>query len=1707
MDEDVTADGLPILKKQATTSTTDEGLPILKKKANTIAPVNGATSLPTGLNPFQSSQANIPYSGITTTPEMQQQLVAQDDQVRQQRQSQQDAINKQLKPYFDKLSPQEKADLSQHTLNSIVAHNNEQLSAPTKEETDAYNFSQTPTGKIVNGAKYLGQKVTKGGLQVAKGAAYLADIGAKLQTPTTALNAFDGSPEIDKGFEKADKATDFLSKGDVSRVEDSKVMANLGGLAEFLPSAIAGESTGGATFYLQGLGQGKETIEQAEKNGAKINPVVKNAFILGTGAVNGLLMGDLGKGIFKPLTSALKDDIVANITTNAIKDAAGKDITAEGFKNLLQKGAQEWTDKALQGGANYLKNTKKVVVDLSALNVGNFALKQGVDAANEAPVFNENLGNLAEQEGETLKAAPMFGAIGSMHDLSKLTPYSSYKNAIVDNLMQDSSPDNIAKTKEFITQHGEQQGWTPEQIQATNGHIDQIGAVTKSLPKGLPDAKIEPAVDLVLGRNELQEQLAKEQENRKQLDPALNEEPTAHEQFLTDKIEQANDKLRDIATGKRTTYSREIGDDGAHEEKFFKTVGGKSEEITESRYNLERAERDAKAKPQENNEQTEPNQEVPIEQPTNETGQTAEVVAPVNEASGDSKVIPHPNEVNVLSDKAHKIQNEETDKKIVDFQSKFPEHKIDPLEDLPESVVRTFDRVDADAPTDPVAINEASDWLYNKYKQLTAMKESDTRRLTIPQIEAMQEQLGEDITTLENHKQKYHGEELTATEPAKTAEVKPTEQATTVADENGGSGTATKPSQEKIKAGNTDATKIESAGKMDVGKPSGDSGTLGEGNTGHKESTGESQLENGSSEVSQQRAEEVKPTTAAKNATTDEIAAKLGVDLNYDKGGKRTKEVVEGEADKELKDGYDVHELIDKITNDKHKATDTETVILAKHIAAKETRIKEIDSDIEANGATMPKAKFDALLNEKTQSQNDFQDGAYALKKTGTETARALGARRFNVNNDYSLADMITRKREAVGDKLTAEQLDDVTKRFNELEKANKDYEARIAKLEADNARLEAEKAMKRVKDAASKTTKPSLTKEQVKEQLAKERKQIADDFSKKLKEMRESGALNDVFKASAEFLAAAAPYVAKMVHNLAKEGVLELKDVIEKIRDELDLKDLSDRDITDLISGKYNEKAPTKSELQERVADLKQQAKLIGQIEDAENGLKGLKNGSNGQKKQSVKVEELRQRLAELTKEPAKDPEEQRLHQSKVAVNKTIRELTDKINAGAFTRDKPTPVKPDAELLTLRRERDKLREDFDLGVARDKLAQRTKLEKAKHIALDIASLPRALKATLDFSAVLRQGMILGISHPTKAADAFIKMFGQTFSEKKYHDWISDIKHHPQYDLMKESGLYISEKHNPDILAREEEFTSNLAEKIPIIGKSIKYKGKTIIPGIDAIGGAERAYSSYLNVLRTGVFLDGADKLQRQGYTFENNPEQFKSLAKVINIFSGRGDIPEFLGGKQPTILSSLFFSPRFWASRIQSLYLYGDTRLTKQARITAAKDMATALGVVGSLIGMAGLAGFKIQLNPTSPNFLRIQDKDTKYDVLAGLGSNITFLAQEIMGQKMNAKGGIQKMNTGKFNGITRASNMMNFLRGKLSPGVSIPYNLLSGKDYIGNKYDLSNVPGEFVPLPFTDIQDAYKLGGLENALKVFVPAIFGIGVSTYNPNQKPKK
>jgi len=501
----------------------------------------------------------------------------------------QQSLTNAMKAYSITHTPKEVSDVQ----NTVSQQKQEDKIARTPDAVVAHEkYMETPLGKTQGAFQYVGSKASKGALQIAKGATWLYN--------HTSANPIQGMiDEVSnqhKGqedfFNKADKATNLgLTATDLQNIESNKgigasALRTAGTFAEIAPTILGGEASGAPklAFALQGLGQGKETMDAVDPD-HKVNPAIRDGFIALNGAFNAALMGDAAETNFAKMPAALRGKISSALAMDAIKQNGEKEITGE----LVDHTVKDFAHNFYKLGTDYVQKVARTGVDLSALQAATGLAKYGVNKASGQEVFKNPAGETAEGvSNAVLQQAPVFGAAGTVGDLSKLTPYSSFKNEVFENIVKD--PSQTDAIKQEIAQHGQERGWTPEEIQATNDHIDQIKTVAQRLPETIKPEKKSDAVQLVLDRDALKKQLANEVGKRGAMDESVKDLPNAHEEWLTDKIEQANDKLRAMATGKRTTYSKGVGDE---EGKFFKTTNGEKEEITENRYNLEKLERTA----------------------------------------------------------------------------------------------------------------------------------------------------------------------------------------------------------------------------------------------------------------------------------------------------------------------------------------------------------------------------------------------------------------------------------------------------------------------------------------------------------------------------------------------------------------------------------------------------------------------------------------------------------------------------------------------------------------------------------------------------------------------------------------------------------------------------------------------------------------------------------------------------------------------------------------------------------------------------------------------------------------------------------------------------------------------------------------------------------------------------------------------------------
>lgn len=370
--------------------------------------------------------------------------------------------------------------------------------------------------------------------------------------------------------------------------------------------------------------------------------------------------------------------------------------------------------------------------------------------------------------------------------------------------------------------------------------------------------------------------------------------------------------------------------------------------------------------------------------------------------------------------------------------------------------------------------------------------------------------------------------------------------------------------------------------------------------------------------------------------------------------------------------------------------------------------------------------------------------------------------------------------------------------------------------------------------------------------------------------------------------------------------------------------------------------------------------------------------------------------------------------------------------------------------------------------------------------------IPRAVMSSADLSAPLRQG--LPLIHRKEYWASFLGMF-RAFGSKKYFDAIQDeIVSRPSYKQMKRAGLSLTGV-SRFLEEREEDFISDLAEKIPVYGRVIK--------------ASNQAYVGFLNKLRADTFDTLVKNGEQLGINFKENPKALKDIASYINAASGRGSLGKYTAAAPA--LSAMFFSPRLVMSRLTMLNPIWYARLDPFARKEAMKSLLAMSSVALTALTLASMFGAEVEQDPRSADFAKIKTGDTRYDILGGFQQYIRLGAQLITGQKKNGSGEIKNLGEG-FGSDSRRDVLVNFGISKLSPIASFISDMLEGKDFKGEKVELDEaVKTRVTPMIAQGISEAVEEYGAAGLL-TGIPSLFGVGVNTYDSTgskelDKPKE
>lgn len=557
---------------------------------------------------------------------------------------------------------------------------------------------------------------------------------------------------------------------------------------------------------------------------------------------------------------------------------------------------------------------------------------------------------------------------------------------------------------------------------------------------------------------------------------------------------------------------------------------------------------------------------------------------------------------------------------------------------------------------------------------------------------------------------------------------------------------------------------------------------------------------------------------------------------------------------------------------------------------------------------------------------------------------------------------------------------------------------------------------------------------------------------------------------------------IAKLALDTARrDDIRDLDDVLEELQDELP--ELSREELVFAIN-EYTERPKRKlSDVQKKLQRIKREAWSDEALHDRIANLsRHLEEGTLPSRTlrpstRSKALEELhsiaKDLRSQLNKSKAKQKE--RLLSQILDLQVSLR--------SPFEAPKPK-AEPllDKEILQLREQRNRLR---------DEAVRRVNAHAPKTIwgvTKETTNFARTVMTSVDFSAALRQAGFITYAHPIRAAHAFgesLKAFKSQEAAMRIREELYDRDNAPLYAA---GDLYFSRSGDfaERLNAHEEAVMSRWAERVPVIRNF------------------QRSYTIMLDVLRADSFDAMARSLGKNGAI--TIPEA-KAIANFVNKATGRGSLGK-KGEAAAEGLNTIFFAPRYVASRFQLLAGQPFYKGTARTRVVIAKEYARYLAGISVVYALAELNDeAEIEWDRRSSDFGKIKIGNTRIDPLSGL-SQVTVLATRLK------TGETKSLSTGEIKPLKGPDKpygspgvlgtVTNFLRSKLAPVPGAAVSLVVGETPDFKEAKAGELAaGLIVPMNYGDIKDALEEQDVPTGVAMGVLATFGMGLQTFEPKE----
>jgi len=408
----------------------------------------------------------------------------------------------------------------------------------------------------------------------------------------------------------------------------------------------------------------------------------------------------------------------------------------------------------------------------------------------------------------------------------------------------------------------------------------------------------------------------------------------------------------------------------------------------------------------------------------------------------------------------------------------------------------------------------------------------------------------------------------------------------------------------------------------------------------------------------------------------------------------------------------------------------------------------------------------------------------------------------------------------------------------------------------------------------------------------------------------------------------------------------------------------------------------------------------------------------------------------------------------------------------------------------------------------------------SKDVIMIVGSTTKGAKATLDVSAVGRQGYKLMTNNPIVWAKGALtipkNMFKEIFTNK---DVMFDIRAEIVSRDNAVNGKYQAMKADVG-LRSEEAFPDSIWNKIPgMVDAAGLWKGKPLVvklvtwPVKLGAEGVTRVYKAF-ETAYTGTILrwraDYADLLIKQAEKNGVNmldTKQAQPIGRVVNEMTGRGHLR--MGPEASKLTNVALFSPRWWKSQVDFLTAHQfdlagmeSNPGTLFAKKKAAANLTRSVLATASILYTASQLWGEdaVETDMTSTDFGRIRINDTRFDVTAGHAAHLVLAMRVYKGQSKSATTG--KITDLRANGWGRntVDVVEDYIEGKSSPSLRTQLEWMAGEHFNGDPVTMKSAAQNLlIPIPVTTYEELRDNPEAADLMWAMMFESLGVSTNTY--------